>query len=125
MQMIVFDVKIMGRTMFHILSITAGVEMCVVDWGGGFNWQNGVDAPISMNLTLLLLLFTVKINLCASKEVELFYGFKCDVRITVRLFSATWRTLCGCRSNNVACTALSCPQSNIVIIKLELRGLEL
>jgi len=28
--MIVFDVKIMGRTMFHILSITAGVEMCVV-----------------------------------------------------------------------------------------------
>lgn len=34
--MIVFDVKIMGRTMFHILSITAGVEMCVVDCGGGF-----------------------------------------------------------------------------------------
>ena len=35
--MIVFDVKIMGRTMFHILSITARVEMCVVGirWGGG------------------------------------------------------------------------------------------
>lgn len=39
--MIVFDVKIVGRTMFHILSITAGVEMCVVGIrrgeGGRFN----------------------------------------------------------------------------------------
>jgi hypothetical protein len=30
------------------------------------------------------------------------------------------RTLCGCCSNNVACTALLCPESNTVIIKLEI-----
>ena len=70
-----------------------------------------------MNLTLLLLLFTVKINLCASKEVELFYVLKCNGRITVALVFIA--TLCGCCSNNVACTALLCPESNIVIIKLE------
>jgi hypothetical protein len=86
--------------------------------GGRLNWQNGVDAPISMNLTLLLLLFTVKINLYASKEVKLFCVCKCTGGITVALvFIAA--ALCGCCNNNVACTALLCPESNIVIIKPE------
>jgi len=45
--MIVFDVKIMGRTMFHILSITAGVEMCVVGivGGGGASTEKMGDFP--------------------------------------------------------------------------------